>query len=148
MIGLASGERVLVDLGDLLPCFVSVALHEVLDQHRNVFFPFPERRHIDWENIQPVEEVGAKGSGSNRSRQIAVGSGDNSNISRNGAAASHSFKLAVLDDAKQRNLRFRRKFADFIEKNRAGVRQFKPALPALEGSGECSPSRVQIIPRR
>jgi hypothetical protein len=69
--------------------------------------------------------------------QIAVGSGDDSNIRGNDAATSHSFKLALLEHTKQCNLRFRGKLADFIEKNGAGVRQLKTALPALQGAGKC-----------
>src|SRR3984893_5754974 len=136
MIGLAKRERVFVDLADLLSRLLRIALHEVFDQHRNVFLQVPERRHINRENIQPVEQVGAKCSRCNGGRQIAVGSGDYSNIGGNDPATSHSFKLALLEHLKQRNLSFRGKFADFIEKNRAGVRQLKTALSALQGAGE------------
>jgi hypothetical protein len=59
-IGLAQPERIFVDLADLLARHLRVVLHEVLDQHRNVFLAVPKRRHVDGENIQPVEEVGAK----------------------------------------------------------------------------------------
>jgi hypothetical protein len=34
-----------------IPIFFGIALYEVLDQHRNVFFPFPERRRVVWENV-------------------------------------------------------------------------------------------------
>jgi hypothetical protein len=68
---------------------------------------------------------------------IAVGCGDDSNIGRNGAATSYSFELALLKHAQQRNLRFGRKLAYFIEKDGAGVRHFKTALAALESPGEC-----------
>src|SRR4029077_1630549 len=37
----------------------------------------------------------------------------------------------------KRNLGLSRKLADFIEKNRAGVRQFKTALSLLQGAGKC-----------
>src|SRR5438034_664244 len=45
---------------DLLSGLLCVPLHEVLDQHRNVFLSVSKRRHVDRENIQPVEEVRAK----------------------------------------------------------------------------------------
>src|SRR6266566_1218726 len=69
-------------------------------------------------------------------RQIEVSSGDYSNISGDDAVPAHSFELALLKHSKQCNLRFSRKFADFIEKNGAGVRQLKTALPALQSAGE------------
>src|ERR1700722_4251641 len=126
----------LVDFVDLLPSRSGVALHEVFDQHRNIFFSLSERRHINREDIQPVKEVGAKCSRSNGRCQIAVGSGNDSNISGNGAATPYSFKSTLLKHSKQGNLGFRGKLADFIEKNRAGVRQLKTALSALQGTGE------------
>jgi hypothetical protein len=41
-----------------------MALHEVLDQHRNVLFSLSERRHSNRENIQPVKEVTLEHTGS------------------------------------------------------------------------------------
>ncbi len=41
MIGLAQLERIFVDFADLLSGLLRVALHEVLDQHRNVFLSVP-----------------------------------------------------------------------------------------------------------
>src|SRR5580704_1380317 len=92
---------------------------------------------MDRENIQAVKEVGPKCSGSNGSRQIAVTSGDDSNVSGNDACAPHSFKLALLEHAQQCYLRFLGEFADFIEKDGAGIRQFKASLSALQGTGKC-----------
>src|SRR6202171_2611643 len=60
------------------------------------------------------------------------------NIGGNDAATPHSFKLALLEHSKQCNLSFRGKLADFIEKNRARVRQLKTTLSALQGTGEGS----------
>src|ERR1700674_4522922 len=56
-IGLAQPERIFVDLADLLARFLRVALHEVLDQHRNVFLSVPKRRYVDGEDVQPVKEI-------------------------------------------------------------------------------------------
>ena len=51
--------------------------------------------------------------------------------SRLAAPMIRTFKLALLEHTKQCDLGFRGKLADFIEKNGAGVRQFKTTLPAL-----------------
>src|SRR5260370_8499460 len=67
---------------------------------------------------------------------MAVGSGDDSNIRGNDAGTSHAFKLALLEHSEQCNLSFRGKFADFIKKNRTGMRQFKAALVPLQSAGE------------
>ena len=60
MIGLAQLQRILADVADLLSSLFGIALHEVFDQHRNVFFSVPEGWHMNRENVQPVEKVGAK----------------------------------------------------------------------------------------
>ncbi len=53
-------------------------------------------------------------------------------------APPHSFKLTLLENSQQRNLSFRGKLADFIEKVRAAVRQFKAPLAPQHGAGEGS----------
>jgi hypothetical protein len=45
---------------DLLSRLLGISFHKVLDQHWNVFLALPQRRQINRENIQAVEEVGAK----------------------------------------------------------------------------------------
>src|SRR5258708_32336353 len=45
---------------DILSCFTRVAIDEVLNQYRNVFPSFPQRRHLDGKNVEPVKEVTPK----------------------------------------------------------------------------------------
>jgi len=45
--------------------------------------------------------------------------------------------LALLEHSKQCNLSFRGKLADFVQKNRAGVRQLKTAPSLLQSAGKC-----------
>src|SRR5260370_39815248 len=115
-----------------------VPIHEVLDQHRNVFPSVSKRRHVDRENIQPVEEVRAKHLRCDGRLQIAVAGSDYSSIGWYGAITSNPLKLALLEHTQQRDLCFRGQFADFIEKNRAGMRQLKTALSALKRASKCS----------
>jgi len=46
--------------------------------------------------------------------------------------------LALLEHTQQCDLCFRGQFADFIEKNRSGVRQLKTALSSLKRASKCS----------
>src|SRR5258708_2750528 len=66
MIGTA--QAYFVDPADLFPRFLRVSLNEVLNQHRNILLPLPQRRYTDRENIEPVKQVGSKRSRSDGCR--------------------------------------------------------------------------------
>ena len=68
--------------------------------------------------------------------QIAVRRRNDPNVRLNGPVAADSFKFLFLKDAQERDLHFRRQFADFIEENRSAIRCFKPSDPLLQRSGE------------
>ncbi len=137
MIGLAKRQGSLVDPSDLLLGFLRIALHEVLDQHRNIFFPLPERRHVNREDVQPIEEIGSKRAGRDCRRQITVRRGNHANVGRNEPVPSDSFKLPFLEHAQQRNLRLGGKVADLVQKNGAGVGEFEASPALLQGAREC-----------
>ena len=59
------------------------------------------------------------------------------NQSKVRTAASHPFKSALLEYSQQCNLSLSGELPDFIEENRAGVRQLKTALSLLEGARKC-----------
>jgi hypothetical protein len=50
--------------------------------------------------------------------------------------AAHPLELALLQDAQELGLRFQRKLADLVEKQRAAIRDFEPAAPLLRRAGE------------
>ena len=35
----------------------AMMLDEVIEQHKNIFGAFPQRRHLDGENVEPIEEI-------------------------------------------------------------------------------------------
>src|SRR5207244_9753106 len=45
---------------DVLSCFSSETVDEVLDQQRNVFSSFSERRNFDRKNVEPVKQIVTK----------------------------------------------------------------------------------------
>ena len=75
---------------------------------------------------------------SNRFLEVSVGRGDHSYIHANGPVASHRFKLAFLQDPQQLHLRFEGQLADFIQKDRAAVSEFKPAHVTFKSAGKGS----------
>ena len=125
MIGLAKLQRILVDFRDFLLGLLRIALHEVLDQHGNIFFPLAERRHVDGEDIQPIEEVGTKRSGSDCSGQVTVRRCNYADLGWNNPITPDSLKLPLLKHAQQRDLRLGRKLADLIQKNSTGMGKLK-----------------------
>src|ERR1700758_480741 len=45
---------------DLLARFARIAIDEVFDQHRNVFFPVAEWRYLDWKHVDAIEQIATK----------------------------------------------------------------------------------------
>src|SRR5258708_16454881 len=64
------------------------------------------------------------------------GRGGELSVRGNDGGSCHEVKLALVEHSEQCNLSLRGKFADFIKKNRAGMRQFKAALVPLQSAGE------------
>src|SRR3984893_18040244 len=56
-------EALLVDAAEALPGFGRETVDEVLDQHRNVFAAFPQRRYLDGKDVQAVEQIAPEGAG-------------------------------------------------------------------------------------
>ena len=52
------------------------ALEEITHQERDVLAPFPECRHPDRHDVQPVEQVFAEAPGADFLLQVPVGRGD------------------------------------------------------------------------
>ena len=66
-----------------------------------------------------------------RIRLGMVGGGNDAYISLERLRTADAFEFTLLKDPKQSNLRRGRKIADFVEKNRAAVGQFKSALSLI-----------------
>src|ERR1700692_3673034 len=92
---------------DGLSCFSCETIDEVLDQHRNVFCPFAQRRNLNRKNVEPVKQVAPQHAHSNGSLQVAIGGGDDAHVSSDGLTATHALELPLLQNTQQRNLSFR-----------------------------------------
>ena len=53
---------------------------EIRDEERNVFFPFPQRRHPDRDHVQPVVKVFPEFPLADRSFEIDVGGGNDPDV--------------------------------------------------------------------
>jgi len=53
-------------------CFSGEMSDEVLDQQGNVFSSFPQRRDLNWENVEAVKQIATKCTSSNGSLQVRL----------------------------------------------------------------------------
>src|SRR6266850_1870839 len=67
------------------------------DQNGDIIFAVAQRGQLKLDNIETEIEVLAKGSGSNRGLQVAIGGGDNSNVDAAPLGGAHGFDLALLE---------------------------------------------------
>src|SRR6266852_252626 len=114
----------------------SAMIDEVFDQHRNVFSSFPQRRHINRENVEPVKQVTTKGSRSDGRLQITVCSSYHADIRLDGPSSADTLKFVFLQNTQQRNLCLGRKLAAFIEEDGASFCKFEPPQAPLQRSSE------------
>jgi len=78
--------------------FPRAMIDEVFDQRRNVFSSFPQRRHINRENVEPVKQVTAKGSSRDGHLQVAVRGSNHSNICLDGSTSANTLEFVFLQD--------------------------------------------------
>src|SRR5258707_6520606 len=116
---------------DALSCFARITIDEVLNEHRNIFLPFPQRRNLDRKNVKPVTEATPERARSDGRLQIAVSSSDHPNIRSDGSSSTNTLELVFLQNAQQSDLGLGRKLSDFIEEDSASFSQLKPPQASL-----------------
>ncbi len=95
-----------------------------------------KRRDIDRHNIQPVIQILAKRSLFERRAQIAIRRGDQPHIHFQRARSAEPFEFALLQHAQQFHLRRAGHVADFVEEQRALIREFEFSGLVRRRSGE------------
>ena len=113
--------------------------HERMHQQRDVVFAFAQWRHRDANDVEPEKEIIAKFSIAHQRLEIFVRRGDEADVGTQSLISADPLKRPLFaDDPQQFDLRARRDFGDFVEKNRAAVRLFEPAHAPLVCTGECA----------
>ncbi|MNN18536.1 hypothetical protein D3C81_1317480 [compost metagenome] len=106
-------------------------------QHQDVLATVAQRRHLQVEHVQAVEQVFAEAAFGDHALQVAVGGADDAHIHLHFAVATHPAEAAIAEKTQQLGLQVWRHLADFIEKYRALVGQFhQPGLAAPLRAGE------------
>ena len=90
----------------------------------------PQRRHLDREHAEPVEQIEPEPAVGDLLLQIAIGRRQHADVHPPGRVVADALELAFLQDAQQLRLEIQRDLADLVEKQRAAVR---PAGTARSG---------------
>src|SRR5678815_1593739 len=109
---------------------------ERLDQQRQVFLPLAERRQLDGEDVQPVEEIFAQLAALHGLNRHHVGRGEHTDVNGLLVAAAKAAERPLLQHAQQLHLRRRRHLGDLVQEERAAVRQLEAPFAAIGGAGE------------
>src|SRR6185436_13872873 len=98
-----------------------VLLEIVVDQRGYLLTAFPERRHLNANDVQAVEEVFAKASLGDGPLQIRVSSRDHPDIDLQRLTLADRVYLALLEEPQQFRLKLDREVADLVQEERAAL---------------------------
>ena len=112
------------------------ALEEGAREQRDVARPFAQRRQEHRNDIDAVVEVGAELALGDRLLEVLVGRADEPDVDLQRARAADPLELALLKHAQQLGLEARRNLADFVEQQRAAMRELEAAGALADGAGE------------
>ena len=111
-------------------------LHKEVDDLRHILAALPQRRELHAYDIEPVIKVFAEFLRAHQIFEILVGGGDHADVDLDRLHPAHALDFAFLQHAQDFGLRGGCHIADFIEKNRAAIAQFKFTQPLRRGTGE------------
>src|SRR5258708_13413496 len=93
-----------MDPTEALSSFSGEMSDEVLDQQENIFSSFPQRRDLNWENVEAVEKIATKCTRSDGSLQAAIGGGDDPHIGSDRLITTHTPELMFLQNTQTLDL--------------------------------------------
>src|SRR6266404_1196255 len=108
------------------------------DQRRDIAGTAAQRRQINGDHVQPVEQIFTEPAFTHQRLQINVGGGDHTNVNLDLLHAAQVHELLVLKNAEDLRLRFQAHGADFVEENGAAVGDLEQSLLGRDCAGECS----------
>ena len=106
------------------------------DEQRDVVLALAQRRQLDRDDVQAVEEILAELALLHHLPQIDVGRGDDAHVDLDRLHAAEPHELALLDHAQQLGLRLERDVADLVEEDAALVGEVEQPLLRVDGAGE------------
>ena len=97
---------------------------------------FAERWHVDREDVQAIQQIGAERPAADRLCEVAIGGCDHAHVDVLRPAAADRLELLLLEHAQQLHLRIERQLTDLVEEDCAAVGDLEPADALVDGAGE------------
>ncbi len=107
--------------------FVGVELQEVLGEQGDVLLAVAQRRKLEADDVQAVEEVFAEAAFFDGLLQVDVGGGDDAHVHLDLLGSAEMHEAAVLQHAQDLGLHVHAHGADLVEEERAAVGDFEEA---------------------
>jgi hypothetical protein len=128
-----AGPAVLLERGEALVteevgAALGVHLDEVVRQKRDVIAALPQRRQVDGDHVDAVEEVLAEFAVLHRRGEIELGRHEHAHVEPDGLLPAEALERALLQDAQQLHLRLDRHVVDVVEEQDTPVGPFEPPL--------------------
>ncbi len=105
-------------------------------ERRDVLEPLLQRGQQDREDVDPIPEILAERLLLDHRRKVAVGGGHDPHVHVQRRFAADALDLMILQHPQEPHLRRQRQFPDLVEKERAPVGPFEPALMLFRRAGE------------
>jgi hypothetical protein len=106
---------------------LAIFYDQVVGKKQDILFSFPQRRHFQRQNIQPVEKIIPEPAGFHLFFNLFICRGNNPYICRDGFRAADAYNLRLLEHPLQLYLKLQGKLADFIQKKGPAAGSFKQA---------------------
>src|SRR5580704_108749 len=129
-------EAVGIDPGKLLAEFPLEMGDEMVGQPRDVLATLAERRDVNRQHVQSIEEIGAQATIRDVALEVAIRGRDEANVDANRARCADAFDLLFLQRAQELHLTLERQLADLIEEQRRAVGRLEPSHASLHGARE------------
>ncbi len=107
-----------------------------MHEQRHVVLAVAQRRQLDRDDVQPVEQIFAELALFHHLAEIDVGRRDDPDVHLDRLHAAEAHEVALLDDAQQLRLRLERDVADFVEEDAPLVGEIEHPLLGIDGAGE------------
>ena len=129
-------QRLMADSPDATTPLAAGNLQKRFENRMDVFGPFPQWRHAELVNIQPIVEVETKAALFDQIGQLLVGCGDDADVDLDAAYTTQGFDDVVFQHTQELGLCREAHFADFVQEERPVVGQLEPARLPLFGVGK------------
>ncbi len=127
-VGRECGERRVREPEPRLPELARRLREAVREQEPHVVAARAERREVDRDHLEAVEEVLAERPLARHRREVAVRRRHDAHRDRHRARAAEPLDLARLEEAQELHLRGERQLAHLVEEQRPAVRRGRPPL--------------------